>query len=95
MFKTKLLLAISFVVVGCGTPPQTQKLDLDRFGPPPSDYEATTKAYYSRILENPLSAEYIKIREPKPVWLAGIIEARLLVTDVAFVEVTQRHCCEF
>jgi hypothetical protein len=74
MFKTSLMLALSYAVVGCATPPQTHKLDLDRFGPIPGDHEATTKAYYARILENPSSAEYVKIAAPKPVWLAGIIE---------------------
>lgn len=74
MFKTSLLLALSFAIVGCATPPQTHKLDSDRFGPIPGDHEATTKAYFFRILENPTSAEYVKIATPKPVWLAGIIE---------------------
>ena len=74
MFKTNHLLTLSFAVVGCGTPPKTHKLDLDRFGPIPSDHAATTNAYFARILENPTSAEYVKIATPKPVWLAGIIE---------------------
>ena len=47
---------------------------MDRFGLTPSDHEGTTKAYYARTLENPSSADYVKIAAPKAVWLAGIIE---------------------